>query len=66
MGIGGLGGGDDLVLAGARLTECDVFADRAAEQEGVLPDIGNMLAQRGRDTWAMSCSSMTILPRSAS
>ena len=46
MRIGALGGRDDLVLAGARFSEFDVFADRAAEQKRVLPDIGDVLAQR--------------------
>ena len=44
--VGGLGGGDDLVLGRARLAERDVVADRAVEQEHVLPDIGDLLAQR--------------------
>src|SRR6185437_8773460 len=43
--IGALGGGHDLVLAGAGLSEGDVLADRAAEQEHVLADIGGATAQ---------------------
>ena len=46
MRVGRLGGGDDLVLAGAWLAEGDVFANGAAEQKHVLPDIGDVLAQR--------------------
>ena len=46
MRVGGLGRGDDLVLGRAGLAEGDVVADRAAEQKHVLPDIGDLLAQR--------------------
>ena len=46
VGVRGLGGGDDLVLGCAGLAEGDVLADRAAEQEHVLADIGDLPAQR--------------------
>src|SRR5690349_16461658 len=35
--------GDDFGVGGARFTEGDVFADRAAEQEYVLTDIADRL-----------------------
>ncbi len=46
MRVGGLGGGDDLVFACSGFAEFDVFANRATEQEHILPDIGDVLAQR--------------------
>ena len=46
MRIGGLGGIDDLVFACSGFAEFDVFANRATEQEHILPDIGDVLAQR--------------------
>ncbi len=42
----GLGGGDDLRLAGIEPAERDVLADRAAEQVHDLADIGDLLPQR--------------------
>ena len=47
VGVGGLGGGDDLLLGRAGLADRDVVADRAVEQEHVLADIGDLPAQRG-------------------
>src|SRR5271166_26134 len=51
--IGRLGRGDDLLLAGARPAHRDIFADRSLEQEILLRDITDLLAQRlqrrGRD-----------------
>src|SRR5262245_33654531 len=46
MCIGGLGGGDDLFFACTRLAKCDVFPNRATEQEHILSDICDVLAQR--------------------
>ena len=46
MRLRGLGGGHDLGIAGARTAESDVLADRGAEQEDVLADIGDLAAQR--------------------
>src|SRR5262249_51748030 len=46
MRIGGLGGGDDFVVACTRLAELDVFPNGATEQEHILSDIGDMPAQR--------------------
>ena len=42
----GLGGGDDFRLGCARPAERDVFADRGAEQEDILADIGDLASQR--------------------
>ena len=43
--VGGLGGGDDLRLARAGAPDGDVVAHRAAEQEHVLADIGELTPQ---------------------
>ena len=44
--ISGLGGGDDLFLAGAGAAHGYVVAHRALEQEVLLRDIGDLPAQR--------------------
>ncbi len=44
--VRGPGGGDNLRFAGADLAECDVVANRAAEQMNDLPDIGDLFAER--------------------
>ena len=44
--VSGLGGGDDLGLGRARPADRDILAHRAAKQENVLPDIGDLAAQR--------------------
>ena len=46
MGVGRLGGGDDLVLARAGPAHGDVVAHRALEQEIVLRDIGDLPPER--------------------
>src|SRR5262245_10174738 len=46
MRVSGLGGGNDLGFGGAQASERDVLAHRTAEQENILPDIGNLAAQR--------------------
>src|SRR5690606_33400096 len=46
VGVRGLGGGHNLVFRRAGFAERDVVADRAVEQEYVLPDIGDLPAQR--------------------
>src|SRR5215467_575529 len=42
--ISGLGGDDDLGLARAQTPERDILAHRAAKQENILPDIGDLAA----------------------
>src|SRR5262249_7982109 len=44
--VSGLGGGDDLGLARTQTSERDILAHRAAKQENILPDIGDLAAQR--------------------
>ena len=65
--IGGLGGGDDLGLGRVRPAERDILAHRAAKQEDVLSDIGELArAAKRRDTPAMFWPSMTMAPPSTS
>ena len=67
MRVSGLGGGDDFLFGRAGLADGDVVADRAVEQEHVLADIGDLLAQaKRRDTSAMFWPSMLIVPLSGS
>ena len=44
--VSGPRGGDDLGLGRTRSPERNVLAHRAAKQENVLPDIGDLAAQR--------------------
>ena len=57
--VGGLGGGNDLRVAGAELAERDVVANGAAEQMDDLADIGDGAAQRAARTLAMSWPSIS-------
>src|SRR5687768_17924515 len=45
MGIGGLGGGEQLVVGGVGLAEAEVLEDSAVEEVGVLGDDGDLLAE---------------------
>ena len=47
VGIGRLGGGDDLVLARAGFAHRYIVAHRTLEQEVLLGDVADLLAQRG-------------------
>src|SRR5215831_21078765 len=44
--VSGLGGGDDLGLARTQTSERYIFAHRPTKQENILPDIGDLAAQR--------------------
>src|SRR5579883_3505352 len=46
MRMRGLGGGDDLSVAGAKIAERNIVADRAAKQMNDLADIGDLRPQR--------------------
>jgi hypothetical protein len=66
MGVRGLGSGDDLLFARARLSDGDVLADRAPEQENILADIGICPRNERRDTPETSWPSISIDPEWAS
>ncbi len=46
MRVRGHRGGYDFLFAGALTAQLDIVADRAVEQERILPDKGDALAQR--------------------
>ena len=44
-GVGGLGGGDDLLHGGVGVAVTDVVEDRVVEEEGFLLDEGELAAE---------------------
>jgi hypothetical protein len=46
VGVGGFRGSDDLFVARADFTECNVLADGAAKQLHDLADVSDLTAQR--------------------